>query len=35
MDVGVDCNNWYPVLLENIVTMMKDVGLNPHHDEHD
>lgn len=31
MDVGVDCNNWYPVLLENIVTMMKDVGLNPHH----
>jgi calcineurin-like phosphoesterase family protein len=22
MDVGVDCNNWYPVLLKNIITMM-------------
>ncbi len=32
MDVGVDCNNWYPVLLENIVTVMETVGLNPHHD---
>ncbi len=35
MDVGVDCNNWYPVLLENIITAMKDVGTNPHHGKHD
>lgn len=35
MDVGVDCNNWYPVLLENIITMMQDVELNPHHERHD
>lgn len=35
MDVGVDCNNWYPVLLENIITMMEDRGLNPHHERHD
>lgn len=32
MDVGVDCNNWYPVLLENIITMMENVNVNPHHD---
>lgn len=35
MDVGVDCHNWYPVLLENIITMMEDVGLNPHHERYD
>ena len=34
MDVGVDCNDWRPVLLENIITMMEQVGLNPHHDRH-
>lgn len=35
MDVGVDSNNWYPVLLENIITVMKDVPLNPHHERYD
>ena len=34
MDVGVDCNNWYPVLLENIVTMMEGVEVNPHHERY-
>lgn len=31
MDVGVDCNNWYPVRLENIVAMMDAIPVNPHH----
>lgn len=35
MDVGVDCNNWYPVLLENVITRMESIPLNPHHDRHE
>jgi calcineurin-like phosphoesterase family protein len=35
MDVGVDCNSWYPVLLENVITLMENVPLNPHHERHD
>ena len=34
-DVGVDCNDWYPVQLEEIVDKMKQVGLNPHHARHE
>lgn len=34
MDVGVDCNNWYPVLLENVVTMMENISENPHHERY-
>jgi calcineurin-like phosphoesterase family protein len=33
MDVGVDTNGCCPVLLENIVTMMQDRGVNHHHGE--
>ena len=32
MDVGVDCNNWRPVLLENALTQLLEVPLNPHHE---
>ena len=31
MDVGVDCHNWHPVLLENVITMMESRAVNPHH----
>lgn len=35
MDVGVDCHNWHPVLLENVITMMDAKAWNPHHERHD
>lgn len=35
MDVGVDCNDWYPIHLDDIVAKMKGVGLNPHHERYD
>lgn len=31
MDVGVDCNNWYPISLENIITMMEGRDSVEHH----
>jgi len=31
MDVGIDCNNWYPILLQNIVTILEDKGPSYHH----
>jgi calcineurin-like phosphoesterase family protein len=31
-DVGVDCNNWYPVLMEKVIRQLADLPLNPHHD---
>lgn len=31
MDVGVDANNWYPVLLENIITIMDACDGVDHH----
>lgn len=34
MDVGVDCNNWYPVSLETIVERLGHLPLNPHHDRY-
>lgn len=34
MDVGVDCNDWRPVHLEEIVSRLNNVGLNPHHPRH-
>jgi calcineurin-like phosphoesterase family protein len=34
MDVGVDANGWYPVPLENIITLMENVPLNPHHERY-
>lgn len=34
MDVGVDCNNWYPVSLKDIVTKLGDLKTNPHHDRY-
>jgi calcineurin-like phosphoesterase family protein len=33
MDVGVDCHGWCPVLLENVITMMEDRGVNHHHED--
>ena len=37
MDVGVDCNDWYPVSLETIVAQLGDLPINKHHerDEND
>lgn len=31
MDVGVDCNNWYPILLENVITVMDNRSGIDHH----
>jgi len=31
LDVGVDCHDWYPIALEDIIISMKDIGFNDHH----
>jgi calcineurin-like phosphoesterase family protein len=31
MDVGVDCHDWYPVLLEDVIATMETRNMNPHH----
>lgn len=32
MDVGVDCNDWYPVHLEEIVDSLGQLPINKHHE---
>lgn len=34
MDVGVDCNDWYPVALEEIILRLGDLEINPHHERY-
>lgn len=34
MDVGVDCNDWYPVSLHDVITKLGDLPINPHHDRY-
>lgn len=34
MDVGVDCNDWYPVALEEVVIELGDLEINPHHERY-
>jgi calcineurin-like phosphoesterase family protein len=32
-DVGVDCNDWYPVLLDDVVRQLVNKDTNPHHND--
>ena len=34
MDVGVDSNDWRPVLLEKVIADLGSLELNPHHDRY-
>lgn len=31
MDIGVDCQDWYPVSLDEVVEKLGDLEVNPHH----